>query len=155
MVGEELRRRHDWAPLRSKFKGLYGEGRMAGRRVVLLLPMTYMNNSGQSVAAAARFYRIPVDRVLAVHDEVELPFGEVRLKEDGGLGGHNGLRSMEAHLGSREFWRVRAGVGRPEHPRMGLADFLLSDFSESVEEVLLLVERAADAAEEWLDSCLG
>jgi len=113
MVGEELRRRHGLARLRSRFRGLAGEGAMAGRRVVLLLPMTFMNLSGEAAAQAVRKHRIPVERILVIHDEVELPFGDVRLKEGQGLGGHNGLRSLEQHLGSRDFWRVRVGVGRP------------------------------------------
>ena len=150
MVAEELRVRHGWPAFRTRYQGLFGEGTMLGRRVGLLLPMTFMNRSGQGVAEAARFYRIPVDGVLAVHDEVELPFGEVRLKEGGGLGGHNGLRSMEQHLGSRDFWRVRVGVGRPTSSRVTLADFVLNDFSEPREEVLLLVSAAADLVEAWL-----
>lgn len=150
MVAEELRRRHGWPTFRARYQGLFGEGVILGRRVGLLLPMTFMNRSGQGVAEAARFYRISVEHVLAIHDEVELPFGEVRLKEGGGLGGHNGLRSMEQHLGSRDFWRVRVGVGRPASSRIALADFVLSDFSEPREEVLLLVSSGADLVEEWL-----
>lgn len=150
MVGEELRRRHGWPPLKSRFQGLYGDGQMCGRRVVLLLPMVYMNRSGAAVSEVTRYLHVPVDCVLAVHDEVELAFGDVRLKEGGGLGGHNGLRSMEQSLGSREFWRVRVGVGRPDNPRVALADYVLSDFAEPREEVLVLLARAADTVEEWL-----
>ncbi|MHB8867310.1 MAG: aminoacyl-tRNA hydrolase [Thermoleophilia bacterium] len=150
MVAEELRRRHGWPAFRSRYRGLFGDGLIVGERVALLLPMTYMNRSGQGVAEAARFYRIPVERVLAVHDEVELPFGEARLKEGGGLGGHNGLRSLEQHLGGRDYWRVRVGVGRPASSRIELADFVLSDFSEPREDVLLLIGAAADLVEEWL-----
>ena len=150
MVAEELRRRHGWPAFRSRYHGLFGDGLIVGARVVLLLPMTYMNRSGQGVAEAVRFYRIPVERVLAVHDEVELPFGEARLKEGGGLGGHNGLRSLEQHLGGRGYWRVRVGVGRPASSRIELADFVLSDFSEPREDVLLLIGAATDLVEEWL-----
>ncbi len=113
MVGEELRRRHGLPSLRSRFKGLAGEGTIAGQRVALLLPMTFMNLSGTSVGEAVRWYKTPVEQLLVIHDEVELPFGDVRLKEGGGLGGHNGLRSIEQSLGSRDFWRLRVGVGRP------------------------------------------
>ena len=119
-------------------------------RVVLLLPMTFMNSSGKSVAEAARRFKIPVERMLVMHDEVELPFGEVRLKEGQGLGGHNGLRSLEQHLGSRDFWRVRVGVGRPEHPQKPLIDHVLASFNEPRELVVALMQRAADAADEWL-----
>ena len=150
MVAEELRLRHGWPAFRTKHQGLFGEGRIEDRRVALLLPMTYMNRSGQAVAEAARFYRISVEHILAVHDEVELPFADVRLKEGGGLGGHNGLRSMEQHLGTRDFWRLRVGVGRPSSSRVTLADFVLSDFSEPREEVLLLISSAADLAERWV-----
>lgn len=145
-----MRRRHDWPPLRSRFQGLYGVGQMCGRRVVLLLPMVYMNRSGAAVREVSGYYRVPVPFILAVHDEVELPFGDVRLKEGGGLGGHNGLRSMEQSLGSREFWRVRVGVGRPDNLRVTLADYVLSDFAEPADDVVLLVGRAADSVEGWL-----
>jgi PTH1 family peptidyl-tRNA hydrolase len=150
MVGEELRRRHGLPQLRSRFQGLSAEGRMAGARAVLLLPMTFMNLSGRAVAEAARKHKIPVERILVVHDEVELAFGEVRLKEGQGLGGHNGLRSLEQSLGSRDFWRVRVGVGRPADDRRPLIDHVLAPFTEPREEVLLLIERAADLADEWL-----
>ncbi len=150
MVGEELRRRHGLPGLRSRFQGLTAEGRIAGRRVALLLPMTFMNLSGRSVAEAARWYKVSVERMLVIHDEVELPFGDVRLKEGQGLGGHNGLRSLEQSLGSRDFWRVRVGVGRPDSPRKQLIDHVLAPFDEPREEVLGLIARAADLAEEWL-----
>ena len=89
-------------------------------------------------------------KAVRVHDEVEIPFGEVRLKEGGGLGGHNGLRSMEQSLHSREFWRVRVGVGRPDNTRISLADYVLHDFSEPLDEVLALIGRAADTVEQYL-----
>jgi len=111
-----------------------------------------MNLSGTAVVEAARWYKTPVERLLVIHDEVELAFGDARLKEGGGLGGHNGLRSIEQHLGSRDFWRVRVGVGRPESTRKALADHVLDAFDEPREEVLLLIGRAADLVEEWLAS---
>jgi PTH1 family peptidyl-tRNA hydrolase len=150
MVAEELRRRHGLPSLRSRFKGLAGEGLIAGRKVALLLPMTYMNSSGASVAEAVRWYKTPVERLLVIHDEVELAFGDVRLKEGGGLGGHNGLKSIANSLGSREYWRVRVGVGRPASAKRPLADYVLSPFTEPREEVLLLIGRAADQIEDWL-----
>lgn len=149
MVGEELRRRAGWGPLRNKFNGLLGEGQFEGSKTVLLLPMTYMNRSGEPVGKAARFYHVPPDRLLVIHDEVELPFGEVRLKEGGGLGGHNGLRSLETVLGTREFWRIRVGVGRPEEKGRSLAAFLLSPFTEPEERVRELIYAGADMAERW------
>jgi PTH1 family peptidyl-tRNA hydrolase len=150
MVAEELRRRHGLPRLRDKYQGLVGEGSIEGRRVLLLLPMTFMNSSGKSVGEAARKLKIPVERMLIIHDEVELPFGEVRLKEGQGLGGHNGLRSIEQHVGSRDFWRVRVGVGRPKQPERPLIDHVLDSFREPREEVLGLVQRAADLVDEWL-----
>ena len=152
MVGEELRRRHGLPSLRSRFHGLTGEGTIDGRKVVLLLPMTFMNLSGEAVGEAAHWYKVPVDRTLVIHDEVELAFGDVRLKESGGLGGHNGLRSIEHILHSRDFWRLRIGVGRPASSRRPLADYVLEPFSEPREEILLMIGRAADLAEEWLAS---
>ena len=150
MVGEELRRRHGLPTLRPKFQGLTAEGRIAEKKVVLLLPSTFMNLSGQAAAEAARFYKVPVDRTLVIHDEVELPFGEVRLKEGQGLGGHNGLRSLQQSLGTRDFWRVRVGVGRPDSPHKQLIDHVLASFSEPREDVLSLIGKAADLVEEWL-----
>jgi PTH1 family peptidyl-tRNA hydrolase len=150
MVAEELRRRCGLPEMRSKFDGLLTEGAISGSKSVLLLPMTFMNLSGKSVGQAARWYKVPVERLLVIHDEVELPFGEARLKEGGGLGGHNGLRSIEQHLNSRDFWRLRVGVGRPASGNRPLADFVLEAFNEDREEVQLLIQGAADLAEEWL-----
>ena len=150
MVGEELRRRHGLPTLRSKFQGLIAEGRIGGKKVVLLLPTTFMNLSGRAAAEAARFYKVPADRMLVIHDEVELPFGEVRLKEGQGLGGHNGLRSLQQSLGTRDFWRLRVGVGRPDSPNKQLIDHVLASFSEPREDILALIGKAADLAEEWL-----
>jgi len=152
MAAEEFRRRHGLPQLRSKYHGLAGDGRIEGRRVLLLLPLTFMNSSGTAVADAARKFKIPVEHMLIIHDEVELPFGEVRLKEGQGLGGHNGLRSIEQHLGSRDFWRVRVGVGRPEQPQKALIDHVLASFNEPREQVVALMQRAADAVDEWLDA---
>jgi PTH1 family peptidyl-tRNA hydrolase len=109
-----------------------------------------MNLSGRAAADAARFYKVPVDRMLVIHDEVELPFGEVRLKEGQGLGGHNGLRSLQQSLGTRDFWRLRVGVGRPDSPNKQLIDHVLASFAEPREDVLALIGKAADLAEEWL-----
>ena len=151
MVGEELRRRHGLPRLRSRFQGLAGEGTIAGTRVLLLLPMTFMNLSGRAVAEAARKHKIPVERMLVMHDEVELPFGEVRLKEGQGLGGHNGLRSLEQSLGSRDFWRVRVGVGRPEQREAARSSTTCWRRSASRGRTCFaLIGRAADLAEEWL-----
>jgi PTH1 family peptidyl-tRNA hydrolase len=125
------------------------EGRLGfgGPRVVLAKPLTFMNLSGGPVAALAQFYKVPLDRVLAVHDELDVPYGQVRAKLGGGEGGHNGLRSMSRSLGTKEYARVRFGIGRPPG-RQDPADFVLSDFGAAErKELEFLVDRAADVAE--------
>lgn len=116
-------------------------------RLVLVKPMTYMNLSGGPVAALRQFYKVPMERVVAVHDELDIPYGQLRLKLGGGEGGHNGVRSLSNSLGDKNFLRVRFGIGRPPG-RQEPADYVLSDFS-AVErkELDFLVDRAADATE--------
>ena len=125
------------------------EGRLGfgGPRLVLAKPLTYMNLSGGPVSALANFYKIPAERIVAVHDELDIPYGSLRLKIGGGEGGHNGLRSMSRSLGTKDYLRVRVGIGRPPG-RQDPADYVLSDFS-AVErkELPFVVDRAADAAE--------
>ena len=113
MAADAVADAHDFKPWRSKFSGLLSEGRLDGAKAILLKPQTYMNESGQSVQAAAKFYKIPPDRIAVFHDELDLPPGEVRVKRGGGNAGHNGLRSMDAHLGTADYWRVRLGIGYP------------------------------------------
>jgi PTH1 family peptidyl-tRNA hydrolase len=121
-----------------------GEG---SPRLVLAKPMTYMNLSGGPAAALAQFYKIPVDRTIAVHDELDIPYGALRLKVGGGEGGHNGLRSLSRSLGTKDYLRVRFGIGRPPG-RQDPADYVLSDFSGTErKELEFLVDRAADATE--------
>lgn len=130
------------------------DGRLAGQRVLLAQPMTYMNLSGGPTASLCSYHRVPVARVVVVHDELDIPFGEVRLKRGGGDNGHNGLRSLTSSLGSKDYLRVRVGIGRPPG-RQDPADFVLKDFS-SVErkELPFLVDRAADAVEALLTGTL-
>jgi PTH1 family peptidyl-tRNA hydrolase len=118
-----------------------------GPRLILVKPMTFMNLSGGPVAGLAQFYKVPVERIIAVHDDLDLPWAVLRLKIGGGEGGHNGLRSMSRSLGSKDYLRVRFGIGRPPG-RQDPADYVLSDFS-AVErkELDLFVDRAADAVE--------
>jgi PTH1 family peptidyl-tRNA hydrolase len=126
------------------------EARLDGVPVVLAKPMSYMNESGGPINAAARFFKTPVDRIVVAHDDLDLAFGAIRLKRGGGEGGHNGLRSMASALGSREFGRVRFGIGRPPG-RQDPADFVLREFAVSErKELPYLVDRAADAAEALL-----
>ncbi|HVV77048.1 MAG TPA: aminoacyl-tRNA hydrolase [Mycobacteriales bacterium] len=123
------------------------ETRIAGVRCVLAKPRVYMNESGGPAAGLAKFFKSPVDRILVIHDELDLEPGTIRLKLGGGDNGHNGLRSLRASLGSGEFYRARLGIGRPPG-RQDPADFVLRDFPASArEDVGVQVERAADAVE--------
>ena len=130
------------------------EGRLAGVRAVLAKPKCYMNESGGPVASLRDFYKVPADRIVVVHDELDIPFDRVRLKRGGGDNGHNGLRSVSSALGSRDYLRVRVGIGRPPG-RQDPADFVLKDFS-AVErkELPFLLDRSADAVEALLTGTL-
>lgn len=130
-------------------------GRLAGHSIVLAKPMTFMNISGRPVAALSRFYKLPQDRIVVIHDELDVPFDTIRLKLGGGDNGHNGLRSVTASLGSRDYYRIRIGIGRPPG-RMDPADFVLRDFSAAEREALpALLGRSADAAEVLLERGLA
>jgi peptidyl-tRNA hydrolase, PTH1 family len=146
LVAEELAGRHggSW---RAKFNGQLAEVRIEGHKVALLKPETYMNDSGRSVRAAMQFFKLDPDQVLVVHDETDLEAGRLQARLGGGLAGHNGLRSVNQHLGTPEFLRLRVGVGRPGRgDRRPLADWVLSDFAPD-EDVDALVRSAADAVE--------
>ena len=146
MVVEELARRHDGA-WRAKFNGQLAEIRIDGHRVALLEPLTYMNDSGRSVGAAAAFYKIEPGAILIVHDESDLETGRLQARLGGGLGGHNGLKSVAQHLGTNDFLRIRIGVGRPERgDRRPLADYVLADFDPH-DDRESLVARAVEAVE--------
>jgi PTH1 family peptidyl-tRNA hydrolase len=146
LVADELARRHG-GTWRSKFSGQLAEIRLDGHKVALLKPETYMNESGRSAGAAARFFKVDPDAVLVIHDEGDFDLGRLELKYGGGLGGHNGLRSLAQHLKTPDFLRLRIGVGRPERgdPRP-LADYVLSDF-DAHDDAEALIARAADAVE--------
>ncbi|MBM3567052.1 MAG: aminoacyl-tRNA hydrolase, partial [Alphaproteobacteria bacterium] len=129
MAADQIVRRHRLPAWRSRFSAEMSDGELAGERVVVLKPMTYMNDSGSPVAAAARFFKIPVGDIIVLHDEIDLAPGKVRVKTGGGVAGHNGLRSIDDHLGP-DFMRVRIGVGHPGDPDR-VADYVLSDFSKA------------------------
>jgi peptidyl-tRNA hydrolase, PTH1 family len=146
MVVDELASRAD-ATFKAKFDGRLGEARIADARVALLKPETYMNESGRSIAAAARFFKVAAGDILVVHDDVDLDVGRLQARLGGGLAGHNGLRSIAKSLGTQEFLRLRVGVGRPGRgdPR-DVADYVLASF-EAYEDAPAIVARAADAVE--------
>ena len=130
------------------------EGRLAGTRVVLAKPKCFMNLSGGPVASLRDFFKVPVEQIVAVHDELDIPWGSLRLKRGGGDNGHNGLRSLTTSLGSRDYLRVRFGIGRPPG-RQDPADFVLKDFSAAErKELPYHVDRAADAVEALLTGSL-
>ena len=156
LVTDELARRMG-SPFRAHKSGRAEvvEGRLTppgqpGPRVVLARPRGYMNESGGPVKALASFYKVPTDRIVAVHDELDIPFGTLRVKLGGGDNGHNGLRSLRSSLGAGDFYRVRVGVGRPPG-RQDPADFVLSNYSAAErKELVFQVDRAADAVESLL-----
>ena len=150
VVAGELARR-----MGGKFKAHRGradllEGRLAGRRVVLAKPKCYMNESGGPVTSLRDFFKVPSEQIVVIHDELDIPFGTLRLKLGGGDNGHNGLKSVTRSLGTRDYYRLRFGIGRPTGPQ-DPADFVLSDFSPTERrELPFLVDRAADAVESLL-----
>ena len=131
---------------RARFKALTAPAEINGEKVLLMKPQTYMNLSGEAVGEAARFYKILPERVIVVSDEVSLPLGKLRVRMKGSAGGHNGLKSIIASLGSDNFPRVRIGVGAPPHPDYDMADWVLSVFrNQDLEDMLSAADKAADA----------
>ncbi|MCA9525750.1 MAG: aminoacyl-tRNA hydrolase [Myxococcales bacterium] len=129
---------------RTRFSGRYAAGNLEGKPAALLEPDTFMNLSGKSVSAARSFFNVEVGNILVIHDELDLPFGTIRLKVGGGHAGHNGLRSIVAQLGTADFVRLRVGIGRPQHG--AVSDFVLADFSREEREWLPdLLDRGVDA----------
>jgi len=129
MAVEEIAGRYRFGPWKNKFQGRMSDGVVDGVRTMILEPLTFMNDSGRSVLAAVSFHKIPLQDVVVVHDDLDLPAGKVRVKKGGGHGGHNGLRSIDAHLG-KDYWRVRLGIGRPEH-KDAVVGWVLHDFAKS------------------------
>jgi PTH1 family peptidyl-tRNA hydrolase len=159
MVAERLAERWGLARAKDRFRGRLSEGRAGAPaapgsgaaqppRVAVLCPQTYMNDAGRSVGPARGSYKLPLERVLVVHDEIDLPFGEVRARVGGGLAGHNGLKSLKRELGGADFTRVRVGVGRPDSTDPEIVSaYVLGRFSEDRAQVDELVERACEAVE--------
>src|SRR6195952_2408732 len=147
LVADELAARMGGSFKAHKGRADLVEGRLAGHSVALVKPKCYMNESGGPIVAISRFYKVGVERIVLVHDELDLPFGGLRLKRGGGEGGHNGLKSTSTALGSREYLRVRFGIGRPPG-RQDPADYVLREFAAAERKELgFLLDRAADATE--------
>ncbi|HEV7400064.1 MAG TPA: aminoacyl-tRNA hydrolase [Solirubrobacterales bacterium] len=153
-VAAELSRRWDLPRAKQKFGGLISEGRAGpgGPRVAILLPQTQMNLSGDSAGPARGSLKVPLDRVIVLHDEIDLPFGEIQVRLGGGLAGHNGLKSLKRGFGEAEFWRLRVGVGRPDStdPEV-VASYVLGRFRERRDKVAALVESAATETERLVE----
>jgi PTH1 family peptidyl-tRNA hydrolase len=146
MVLDRLSRRAGIPLTRKTFSGLYGEGNHQGERLLLLKPQTFMNLSGRSVNPALHFHRLSLQDLIVIHDDLDIPFGQVKLKDGGGHAGHNGLRSLQQELGSGQFVRIRLGIGRPVHG--DAADYVLSSYSrEEMEHLPRLLDGAVDLLE--------
>ncbi|HYD67861.1 aminoacyl-tRNA hydrolase [Azospirillum sp.] len=129
MVVEAIARRHGFSPWKKRFQGQTAEGAVGGEKVLALEPLTFMNLSGQSVGAALQFFKMKPEQVVVIHDELDLPPGKIRVKKGGGHGGHNGLRSIDAHIG-KEYWRVRLGIGHPGDKNQ-VSNYVLHDFAKA------------------------
>lgn len=154
MVGEELARRWDLGRPREKFRGKLWEGRTGpgGPRVAILLPQTYMNDSGTAAGPARGSLKVDLDHVVVVHDEIDLPFGEIKPRIGGGLAGHNGLKSLKKGFGDPEFWRVRVGVGRPDSTDPEIVSaWVLGRFREPQDEVEGLISAAVEETERLVE----
>jgi PTH1 family peptidyl-tRNA hydrolase len=146
MAIDRIAHRHGFSPWRQRFKGLACEGSLGGEKIVALKPLTYMNASGESVQAAAAFFKLPVEAITAFHDELDLVPGKIRVKRGGGAAGHNGLRSMDRMLGSPDYGRVRLGIGHPGNKDRVLG-WVLGDFSKDDANWLgPTLDAVADAA---------
>lgn len=147
MAVEAIAARYGFSPWRNRFRGEVAEGRVGGHKVLALLPMTYMNRSGESVQEAAAFYKIPPERITVFHDELDLAPGRLRIKQGGGAAGHNGLRSTDRMLGTPEYWRVRIGIGHPGE-KARVHGWVLGNFTDTDRQEWLdrMLERMAEAA---------
>lgn len=140
--------KHSIAINKSKFKAMFGEGMIGDEKVIIALPQTYMNLSGDSIAEIAAFYKIPNENIIILHDDISLAPGRMRIRQKGSAGGHNGLKSIISRLGSDVFARIKIGVGAPVHADYDLADFVLGKFSREETELLdPVIKKVADAAE--------
>lgn len=160
LVVDILAEREDIPVQRLKYKALTNTALIGGKSVLLMKPTTYMNLSGESVSQAARFYKLPPERVLVISDDVALPQGKLRIRRSGSAGGHNGLKNIIAHLGTDQFPRIKVGVGGKPHPDSDMADWVLSQpKGQDRKEVEAALERAADAVtlllEQGIDAAMA
>ena len=150
MTIDHAAKRHSIRFGKLQSKAAVATGQMVGRNVLLAKPQSYMNNSGQPVRSLVDFYKIPVERLIVVYDDLDLPSGTVRLRPEGGSGGQNGMKDIIQHLGTREFARLRMGIGRPQG-RMDPVDYVLQNFGKDEWEVMqIALDTAVDALETWL-----
>lgn len=151
IVIEELLHRHKWKLDKKKFNGKFSMEFAGGDKVILLQPQTYMNLSGESIRPLMDYYQVKTEDVLVIYDDLDLPTGKIRLRQKGGHGGHNGIRSTIDHLGTKEFKRLRIGIGRPTTP-IPTVDYVLNSFSkDEQDDVVMSIKKAADACESWLE----
>lgn len=150
MAVERIATRHNFGAPKSRFRGLVAEGRIGGGKVLALKPNTYMNRSGDSVAEAVQFFKLPAERVIVLYDEIDLPPGRLKVKKGGGAAGHNGIRSIDAAIGP-DFWRVRIGVGHPGHKDL-VQGYVLHGFSKA-DKVWLdpMLDAIADEIAEMIE----
>lgn len=148
MVVDELARRHGLRFSKGQGNSEVARGSIEGNQIILTKPQTFMNNSGMAVGSVSRFYRVPIERILVVYDELALPLGTIRIREKGSSAGHNGVKSLISHLGTQGFPRIRVGVDQPPQGRHGQIDWVLSRFSADEQKVVDgVISRAADAVE--------
>lgn len=150
MAIDELSRRWNIPLNEQKFKGLFGAGFVNGEKVILLKPLTYMNLSGESIRPLMDYYKIDIEDFIVMYDDLDMPVGKLRLRMKGSAGGHNGVKSTIAHLGTQEFQRIRMGIDRPKNG-MKVVDYVLGRFTaDEMPEVKQAIEKSADACEGWL-----
>ncbi|WP_138420003.1 aminoacyl-tRNA hydrolase [Aquibacillus sediminis] len=151
MVIDELLKRNNWKLSNKKFSGKYALETYNHEKVILLKPQTYMNLSGESLGPLKDFYQMDDSDIVVIYDDLDLPPGKIRLRQKGGHGGHNGIKSMIHHLGTKEFNRLRIGIGRPQTP-IPVPDYVLGKFAKEEQQLVSeSIEKAADACESWLD----
>ncbi|WP_181351149.1 aminoacyl-tRNA hydrolase [Thalassobacillus sp. CUG 92003] len=151
MIIDELAERNHWELQKEKFKSFYTVEHVAGEKVLIVKPQTYMNLSGEAVRQFMDYYELDVEDVLVIYDDLDLPPGKIRLRQKGGHGGHNGIRNIIEQVNAKDFNRLRVGIGRPKGP-MSVVDYVLGMFdSEQTEQAAKSVEQAAEACETWME----